>query len=210
MKLRVLKIKQKNKVGCGAAAMSMLYKYFGKDISEEEIIKEVGGLTKWGSFVTDHAFMARKMGLKVICHSYNLEYFNPIYEEKPKKDFIKRIASLIRTEKRAYNKRELESIKRALESDIDFSFRMPSLDILRKFLDKKLPVCIVVNSAALFEKDIDLEMGHYIVLTGYTKDKFYYNDPEDGKSKSISANKLMFALSNNIFNSSAYLLIIRK
>lgn len=244
MKIQVHIIKQKNKMGCGAAAMSMVYKYFGKDIAEKEIIKETGGLTKWGSFTTDHALMARKLGFKVICHSYNLEYFEPSYTKLSRADFIRKTKSLIGKEKRAYNKRELKSILKVLKSDIDFKMVIPSLNIMRKFLDKKLPVCVAVNSAVLFEKKRDLRLGHFIVLTGYEKDKFYYggaiprrsvvgdraaetnlpagiprpsaggvvyyNDPDSGTNKTISADKLIFALSNNIFGSSAYLLVTKK
>jgi len=196
-------------MGCGAAGMSMLYKYFGKDILEEEIIKETGGLTKWGSFTTDHALMAKKLGFKVTCHSYNLEYFEPSDAKISRTRFIRKTKSLIRREKRAYNKRELKSILQVLRSDIEFKMRIPSLNVMRRFLDKKLPVCIAVNSASLFEKKKDLRIGHFIILTGYKKDKFYYNDPY-GKGRIISADKLIFALANNVFDSSAYLLVIKK
>lgn len=57
---------------------------------------------------------------------------------------------------------------------------------------------------------MNLRVGHYIVITGYEKDRFHYNDPGDGKKKSISGDKLIFALSNNVFDSSAYLLVIEK
>lgn len=210
MKFKVPIIKQKHKMGCGAAAMSMVYKYFGKDISEKEIIKETGGLTKWGSFTTDYALMAKKLGFKVICHSYNLEYFEPSYKKLTRANFIKKTKSLIKKEKRAYNKRELKSILKVLESNINFKMVIPSLDIIKKFLDKKLPVCIAINPAVLFEKKKDLRLGHFIMLNGFKEDKFYYNDPAFGKNKTISADKLIFALSNNVFDSSAYLLVIRK
>jgi len=63
--------------------------------------------------------------------------------------------------------------------------------------------------AVLFEKKEDLRIGHFIILTGYERNKFYYNDPY-GENKIISDDKLIFALSNNVFDSSAYLLVIRK
>jgi len=209
MKLKVPIIKQKRKMGCGPTAMSMLYKYFGKDVSPKGIVKEIGGLTKWGSFTTDLAFMARKLGFKVICYSYALIYFEPGFAKLSHEEFIKKVKSLIRKEKRAYQKRELKSILRVLKSDIDFQMRIPSLNVIRKFLDKKLPVLVAVNSATLKEKKRDLRFGHFIILTGYTKDKFYYNDPH-GKRASISADKLIFALSNNVFESSGYLIVIKK
>ena len=103
MKLKVPIVKQKRKTDCGPTVMSMLYKYFGKSVSPKEIVKEIGGLTKWGSFTTDLAFMARKLGFKVICYSYALVYFEPGFAKLSRKEFIKKVKYLIRKEKRAYS-----------------------------------------------------------------------------------------------------------
>jgi ABC-type bacteriocin/lantibiotic exporter with double-glycine peptidase domain len=210
MKLKIPLIKQKRKKTCALAAMAMVYKYFGKNISEEDILEKLGDLNRAGSFPTDHALMAQNLGFKVVCHSYALIYFDPNDAKLERKDLIKKTESLFKKEKRAYNRQELKSILRVLKSAIDFKMKMPRLDVIRKFLDKKLPVAVAVNSAVLFEKKLGLKFGHFIVLTGYEKDKFYYNDPYDGKAKSILADKLIFALSNNIFDSSAYLLVLSK
>jgi ABC-type bacteriocin/lantibiotic exporter with double-glycine peptidase domain len=99
MKLEVPTIKQKYKRGCGAAGMSMIYKYYGKDVSEKEIVKEIGGLAKWGSITTDHALMANRLGFKVICHSYWLDYFSPADIKASRADLIKIIESSLRKQK---------------------------------------------------------------------------------------------------------------
>ena len=212
MKLKIPAIKQNHKVGCGAAATSMAYKYFGKDISEEKIKKEIGGFNKWGSFATDHALLAKRIGFTVVCYSYNLEYFNPSDIKLSRKKFINRTKALIKKEKKRIAIKELKSILRVLESNIGFKMEMPSLKIMKKLLDKKIPVIVIVNSVILFEKKFggknDLDLGHFLVLTGYQKEKFYYNDPYYGKKCSISSDKLIFAMSNNALYSSAYLLAI--
>ncbi len=214
MKLKVPTIKQKHKDGCGAAAMSMVYKYFGKDISEKEIEKEIGGFKKFGSFATDHVLMAKKLGFTIICHSYNLEYFEPNDAKLSQQNLIKRTKLLIKKEKKNLCKKELISILKVLKSEINFEMRMPSLNVIKKFLDKKLPVILLVNSVILFERKFggkkDLDMGHYLVLTGYQKEKFYYNDPYYGKDYSISGDKLIFALSNNALYCSGYLLVVSR
>lgn len=209
MKLNVPLLKQKYRTGCGLAAMGMVYKYFGKEISEKKIEKEIGGLTKWGNFATEHALMAQKLGFKVICHSYNLEYFEPADARFSRIKLIKKTESLIKKEKKVYNKRMLKTILKVLKSNIDFKMKVPSLNAIKRFLNRKLPVVVAVKSVILFEKKKDLRSGHYIVLTGYKDGKFYYNDPKYGKAKSISAGKLIFALSTNVFDSSAYLIVIR-
>lgn len=209
MRLKVPLIKQKYKIGCGLAAMSMVYKYFGGKISERKISKEIGGLTKWGSFAVEHALMAQKLGFDVTCHSYNLEYFEPADIKLSRAKLIKKTKTLIQKEKRTFNKRKLKGILRVLKSNINFKMRIPSLNEIKKFLNEKMPVIVSVRLAAFSEEKKDLKSGHYIVLTGYENDKFYYNDPKDGKAKIISADKLIFAISTNVFDSSAYLLVIK-
>ncbi len=214
MKLKVPTIKQKHKVGCGAAAMSMVYKYFGKDISERKIEKKIGGFNKFGSFVTDHALMAKKLGFTVICYAYELEYFEPSDAKLSQKDLIKKTKTLIKKERKRLAIKELRSVLKVLEDNINFKMEMPSLKVIKKNLDKKLPVIVPVNSVILFERKFggkkDLDMGHYLVLTGYQKEKFYYNDPYHGKNYSISGDKLIFTLSNNALYCSAYLLVISR
>lgn len=209
MKLNVPLLKQEYKRSCGLAAMSMVYKYFGKEISERQISKEIGGLTKWGSFMVDHALMAENLGFKVTCHSYNIKCFDPADVKLSRTKLIKKTKTLIRKENKASKKRGLKSFLKVLQSDIDFEMKIPSLDVVREFLNKRLPVVIAVNSAVLFERKLRLRAGHCIVLTGYKDNKFYYNDPHKGKPRSITADKLIFALSNNVFTSSAYLIVIK-
>ncbi len=190
----------------------MVYKYFGKDISEEKIKKEIGGFNKWGSFATDHALLAKQLGFSVVCYSYNLEYFNPSDMILSRKKFIAKTKTLIKKEKKRIAVKELKSILRVLEGNVSFKMEIPSLKIIKKLLDKKIPVIVIVNSVILSEKKFggkdDLDLGHFLVLTGYQKERFYYNDPYYGKSSSISSDKLIFAMSNNALYTSAYLLAI--
>jgi hypothetical protein len=208
MKIDVPLVKQKDKNGCGAAGMSMIYKFFGVNLSQEEIIKKIGGLTRWGSFTVDHALMANELGFSTTVYSYNLEYYDPSDSKLSRKELIKKTGELIKKENRQYNIRELKSILKVLRSDVSYEMRIPTLNSIKKFLDKRIPVVVAVNSAVLFEKKKDLRWGHFLALTGYEKNRFYYNDPH-GIKGTISDEKLIFALSNNVFDSSAYLLVIK-
>ena len=52
--------------------------------------------------------MAKKLGFKVICHSYNLEYFEPVDAKLPLEGFIKKVRTLIKKERRVLKKRMLK------------------------------------------------------------------------------------------------------
>lgn len=81
------------------------------------------------------------------------------------------------------------------------------LEIL-KFLKKGLPVIISIRSYILYNKEKS-NRGHFIVIVGYEKGKFIYNDPFDGKQKNIDEDIFMKALKEHSLDSSAYLISIK-
>lgn len=86
--------------------------------------------------------------------------------------------------------------------------KRPNVQDILKFLKRKIPVMIAVRSAALYEDEKLKKMGHFIVITRHEKNRFWYNDPLDGRRHKIEKDKLMFAWHNNVLDSSAYFLAI--
>jgi len=62
---------KQSKMTCGPACLKMVLAYFNKNISEKEIIKEIGGIKKYGVRMIKLADLARKLNFKVECLSYN-------------------------------------------------------------------------------------------------------------------------------------------
>lgn len=86
--------------------------------------------------------------------------------------------------------------------------KKPAKSDILQFLEKRLPVILAVRSFLLFNHKPS-NLGHFIVVTGYEKGWFWYNDPKDGKQHKIKEGELMFAWANNTLNSSAYLLVLQ-
>ncbi len=214
-KLKVPFAKQKDVLGCGPTTLSMVLNYFGEQENEEKILKSLGGAfvnkrTKHaGTFCVENALYARKLGYDVVCYTYNLDLFDPSSVNYSKNQLRKHIAKKIGEEKDKINLRILKVYLDLIDSGVDFRVKMPSLAEYRKFIDRKLPVMVAVNSKIYRESDSSNNWsGHYIALTGYSSHHFYFNDPIDGKEHKISDEKLWFALSNNILGSSAYMVVI--
>ncbi len=68
--LNVPLLKQK-KDTCGPTALRMIFKYFGKEINEKEIIKFIGGLRKYGVRTIALADYAKYAGYQSKCFSFN-------------------------------------------------------------------------------------------------------------------------------------------
>jgi len=99
MLLKVPAIKAKNRFGCGPTCMSMVLKYYGKEYSEKQVIKnlEIGIIKKdnIGTKVIDHALFAKKLGFDVICYSYNMGLYKPSFVRLPKSKLILEIKKLL-------------------------------------------------------------------------------------------------------------------
>ncbi|MBU2474794.1 C39 family peptidase [Patescibacteria group bacterium] len=85
--------------------------------------------------------------------------------------------------------------------------KKPNKNLIIKFLKKGLPVIIAVRTCLLRNTKFD-KPGHYIVITKYQKDMFWYTDPVLKKEFTIKENDLIFAWYNNILDSSAYMLVL--
>lgn len=99
----------------------------------------------------------------------------------------------------SYNKKLAKGkakVKKPLRSDIV------------KYLERNIPVILAVRAALLHNKEELKDLGHFIVVTKYKNNTFWYNDPYDGKRHRIKEDELLFAWHNNILDSSAYLLAI--
>jgi hypothetical protein len=220
MLLKVPTIEAKNRCGCGPTCVSMVLKYYRKDYLEQQVIDKlkIGIIEKddIGTKVIDHAQFAKKLGFDVICYSYNMELYKPNFSKLPPSKLIRELKRLLRKRYSSLNRTILETTIELLKEGADFKIKMPEIKDIISFLKKRIPVILAVNAKILFETDrlpefpkIPNNMGHFIVITGFIGNKFYYNDPYFGESKEISKDKLFFALSNNILDSSAYLLVLK-
>lgn len=69
--MKVPILKQGKDLSCGAAALRMVFAYYEFNISEKEIIRQVGGLKSYGLRLISLAKFAEQQGFQVECLSYN-------------------------------------------------------------------------------------------------------------------------------------------
>lgn len=218
MNLNVPLLKQEEKGCCGPASLRMLLGYCGDVVTEKIIRKSIWMMskTRGGTTTTELAkFVLRWFGKKysVWCYSYKLTLFQPSDVEFNSEQLLLKLYRMrLGAPKNEMEKVGMNGIIYLLENGADFRFKMPSLSDVRKFLDKKQPVVLAVNLKILNEADhLEVDSGHFIVITGYAKDFFFYNDSGRSRGRErITSEKLFFALSNNVLDSSAYLLTIKK
>ena len=62
---------KQSKKACGPTALRMVMSYWGKDVSEKDIVKGVGGTKSYGVRTIQLASYVKKLGFKFECLSYN-------------------------------------------------------------------------------------------------------------------------------------------
>lgn len=164
--MKVPLFKQKTN-SCGTTSLRMVMSFLGVDVSEEEIIRGVGGLKSYGVKTVALAEYAKKKGFKTILYSFS---------------------------------KKLSEGKAVIKN--------PRVLDIRRFLDEGVPVIINVRYSLLKGKSLT-KAGHFIVVTNYENGVFIYNDPSDGREHKIDEEMFRLAWFSNIFDSSAYLLVLR-
>lgn len=219
MLLKVPILETKQKLGCGPKSLAMVLKYYDKIYSEKQIIKklEIKFIKNRGTLTVDHALFAKKLGFNVVCYSYNMELYKPNFVKLSKSKLFIELNKLLRKKQTIVNKKILRVTIELIKLRANFRIKMPTIKDVSDFLNRRIPVIIAVNAKIFFETEkllpnypkIPNDMGHFIVIIGFSNNMFYYNDPYFGECRKISKDKLFFAWSNNVLNSSAYLLVLK-
>jgi ABC-type bacteriocin/lantibiotic exporter with double-glycine peptidase domain len=207
MKLKVPIYKQKDELGCGPACLRMVLDCYRLKISEGKIVKKIGGIKRSyykGTLATDLALLAQSLGFRTTLFAYNTYIMDPA--EKKKARIIKRLKQVGAKDKEKYRS---ESIIKYLKSKGQYKIKRPDVRDLYRLVRRKIPLIIYLSTSALYEKQRE-GSGHSVVIIGFDKGGFYYNDPLDGGEHKISNDKLLFAWHNNVLDGTAYLLVVEK
>ena len=91
MKIQVPLFKQTDSLSCGPTALRMILAYFGHDVSEDQIIKNLGGIKKYGVRTISLREYASNLGFKTTCFSFNkkLSKGRAIIKKPKKTDILK-------------------------------------------------------------------------------------------------------------------------
>jgi uncharacterized protein YvpB len=217
LKLIVPKLKQSNKGGCGPTSLAMVMNYFGKNETEESILHALGGVIdddknkKWGTLSISNALYATKNGFEVFCYTYDIADLKYKWSDLSNEELAEKIEGLSNKTKDKTKKLLYDTfVELYRNKNAHVIFKRPSLVDIDLHLQQGLPVMVATNTKTLYEKDGFLSWdGHSIVLTGSDVKSYYYNNPANGDSSVIDKEHLLFSLSNNVIDSSAYMLVIK-
>lgn len=168
---------------CGPTCLHAVYRYYGDDISLEDVIDETPRLAHGGTLAVLLALHALRRGYRATIYTYNLRVFDPTWFGPNAPDMRDRLLLQMK------RKRE-PRMRTSCRAYIDFlnlggrlRLRDLSRDLIRRTLDRGKPILTGLSATFLYremrerdrdgvEDDIRGEpSGHFVVLCGYDREE---------------------------------------
>jgi hypothetical protein len=214
---------------CGPTCLHAIYRYYGEEVSLEQIIEETDTLYEGGTldvFLANHAL---RRGYHATILTYNLRLFDPTWFSASPEEIAERL------NRQAEIKHD-EKLRRATNGYLEFlklggqvRFEVLTPGVIRRYLRRGCPVLTGLNATYLYGSmreepstmradDIKGEpVGHFVVLSGYNKEtrEVQISDPYRANPYaatglySVDIRRLIGAVLLGIVTYDANLLIIR-
>ena len=171
---------QPDDASCGQTCLHAVYRYFGEDVSLEEVIADVPTLVGGGTLAVNLANHALRRGYEALIYTYNLTVFDPTWFEGRPVDLADRLRRQAREKK---DPRLVEATAAYLEfieqgGELEMEDLTPGL--LRRWLAMQRPILTGLSATFLYRcarevGDTTLvgdairghPTGHFVVLCGW-------------------------------------------
>ncbi|GEM_PF-6454153 len=137
--ISITPIKQIEPMECSIVCMRMILSFYGTKVSSQDvhdyIVRDLSG----GSFNTEIARFAKRKGFNVDCLSYHLGLFDPSDAKLNKDGLIKKLEE---QKKHPWFSSDYflitDSIVNALKDGVNYLIQIPSPEIIKRHLSKKI------------------------------------------------------------------------
>lgn len=182
---------QPDETTCGPTALHALYRYYGDDISLQDVIAEVTALEGGGTFGARLAHHALKRGYEATLYTYNLQVFDPTWFHDDRIRLRDRLLQQLEFKKNDKLRLATEAYVEFLDAGGQLRLEDLSSQLLLRHLEVGEPILVGLSATYLYHsarehgptnKYDDLRgepMGHFVVLSGYDaqKGRFRIADP---------------------------------
>lgn len=228
--LKLEMLPQPDDVTCGPTCLQAVYRYFGEDVALEDVIHAVPKLETGGTLGVLLGADALRRGFEVTLYTYNLQVFDPTWFGAHPADLVEKLEAQARV-------KTSTKLRLACKAYVDFlqlggrvKFEVLSGSLIRKFLNRNLPILTGLSSTYLYqakreygpdddEDDIrGVPQGHFVVLGGYDRkarevliiDPLQSNPHSPTRRYSIGIDRVLSSILLGVLTYDANLLIIEK
>lgn len=227
--LNVEILAQPDEFTCGPTSLHAVYRYYGLDLSLDQIIHEVPKLQDGGTLAVLLGLHALRQGFRAKIYTYNLQVFDPSWFYHPKADLVQKLKAQVEA-KPDHQKLHFASTGylQYLEAGGEILFEPLSGSLIRRFLNRSCPILTGLSATYLYNtprewgpkseyNDVKGEpSGHFVVLSGYDKkakkvmvaDPYKANPVASGQIYMVDTNRLINSILLGILTYDANLLIL--
>jgi hypothetical protein len=223
---------QPDNTTCGPTCLHAIYRYFGDDISLNQVVSEIPQIDAGGTLAVYLAVHALHRGYSATIYSYNLQIFDPTWANARGEEIGEKLR-LQASYKKADPGLEISTkgYLEFLELGGELRFEVLTAGLIRRYLKRSLPVLsglsatYLYNCAREYSEGNDLifddirgkSMGHFVVLAGYDKqdrtvliaDPFLPNPVGSGQYYRVNILRLVCAIMLGTLTFDGDLLIIK-
>ncbi|MEJ2696659.1 MAG: C39 family peptidase [Candidatus Sulfobium sp.] len=220
---------QPDETTCGPSCLHAVYRYYGYDISLDQVIREVRNLEGGGTLDVFLAIHALRRGFSAVIYTYNLAVFDPTWFKQGGADLKERLLAQMR----AKDEPKLHVATRGYLEFLDLGGQIRFEDlttaIIRKYLKRSVPIITGLSSTYLYrsarevgekgeEDDIRGEpAGHFVVLCGYNReertvlvaDPFSPNPFSESHTYLVNIDRVLCSILLGVLTYDANFLIVR-
>lgn len=225
--LHVQLLPQPTDTVCGPTCLHAVYSYFGDAIELCDVIDEVASLPQGGTLAVQLGYHALLRGYRTTIYTNNLQTFDPTWF-RPGVDLSERL--LLQNAVKKHDKKlalATEWYLRYLNEGGEVRLENFTPDLLRSFLERKIPILAGLSATYLYGCPREREdgtyddiggspTGHFVLIQGYDQDNEHLiiadplpDNPGPGRQHyTVELPRLLAAIHLGIVTYDANLLII--
>lgn len=211
---------------CGPTCLHAVYRYYGDQISLEQVISEVTPLPGGGTLAVWLACHALRRGFSAEIYTYNLQVFDPTWFSQ-NVDLAERLNHQRKWKRREKLALATQAYLTFLQLGGQLRFQELTPNFIREILSRKTPILTGLSATYLYGCAREYEdhyddvrgdpTGHFVVLSGYDRkkrvvmvaDPLQDNPLSASRYYSVGMDRLIGAILLGILTYDANLLVIR-
>jgi len=220
---------QPNDSTCGPTCLHSIYRYYGDEISLEQVIEEVTMLKAGGTLAVMLASHALQRGYSATVYTYKLQLFDPSWFVPAGPDLRGRLLAQMACKEDERLQVASEAYLRFLEQGGELRLEDLTASLLRRYVKRSIPVIAGLSSTYLYRTPREYgpkcdyddvrgdPAGHFVVLCGYNKetrtlqiaDPLLPNPVAKTQLYDVSIDRVLCSILLGVLTYDANLLIVR-
>ncbi len=169
---------------CGPTCLHAIYRYYGDDISLDEVIEGVECMEHGGTLAVFLACHALRRGYRARIYTYNLHFFDPTWFRPEGPDIRERLLAQLRVKRvRPHLREATRGYLEFLRLGGEIRFEDLTAGLIRRYLKRAIPILTGLSATFLYrapreipeiDEDDDVggdPSGHFVVLCGYDRER---------------------------------------